>query len=79
MGTDHWQPVRVRRLRREPAFKYERRRDEIVQIIDGFRSGQFRGWIAERLDERLQGLLTGTVDVNDPSPFSPIAAVSESS
>jgi hypothetical protein len=78
MGTDHWQPVRVRRLRREPAFKYERRRDEIVEIIDGFRSGRFRGWVADRVDERLQGLLAGTIDVNDPSPFSSSATAPES-
>jgi hypothetical protein len=66
MGTDHWQPVRVKRLRSEPAFKYERRREEIVAIVNGFRSGHFHGSTAERLDERLQALMRGAIEVSEP-------------
>jgi hypothetical protein len=68
MHSDRWPAIKVRRFDNEPNDEYAPRRDEIVAIIDGFRHGRFSGEMANRLDERLKGLLSGMIDVKEPSP-----------
>ncbi len=60
--SDSWPKIRVKRFYQEPDAEYARRRDEIVYIVDGFRRSRFTGTLAERMDARLDGLLSGDYD-----------------
>lgn len=67
--SDWWPPIRVKRFNGEAAQAYARRRAEIVAIITGFRKGRFEGTIADKLDARLDNLLSGDFDEARPDPF----------
>ena len=41
----------------------------MVAIISGFRKGRFDGTLADRLDDRLDALLSGDFDDNRPDPY----------
>lgn len=67
--SDWWPAIRVKRFTGEAAQAYARRRAEIVAITNGFRKGRFEGKFAEKLDLRLDDLLTGDFDEGRPDPF----------
>lgn len=67
--SDWWPAIRVKRFSGEPAPVYARRRAEVAAIISGFRKGRFEGALAERLDTRLDGLLSGDYDESRPDPY----------
>ena len=67
--SDWWPPIKVKRFSGECAQAYEHRRAEIVAIISGFRKGRFEGSLAEKLDKRLEGLLSGDYEECRFDPF----------
>jgi hypothetical protein len=60
-----WHDIRVKRYDDEPEQEYQRRRDEVVFITDGFRHGRFTGEVAEQMDRRLSDLLSGAAEFDD--------------
>ena len=67
--THHWPAIRVKRFHGEPLEAYEQRRAEIVAITEGFRKSHFAGDFAEKLDRRLDDLMTGLADDSQPDPY----------
>ena len=64
---DRWPAIKVKRLDGEGKADYEQRRAEIAAIISGFRKGRFDGPLADKLDVRLEALLSGDgTTVADP-------------
>ena len=70
--SDWWPAIRVKRFSGEAAQAYSRRRSEVAAIISGFRKGRFEGGIAEKLDARLDALLSGDYDESHADPFGVI-------
>ena len=70
--SDWWPAIRVKRFSGEAAQAYARRRAEVAAIVSGFRKGRFEGALAERLDARLDTLLSGDYDETRPDPFGVI-------
>ena len=70
--SDRWPAIRVKRFSGEAPQAYGRRRAEVAAIISGFRKGRFEGALAERLDARLDTLLSGDYDETRPDPFGVI-------
>ena len=48
-----WAPLRVPRHATETVEQFEQRRNEILQIVEGFRMGRYGRSEAERLERRL--------------------------
>lgn len=70
--SDWWPAIKVKRFSGEPSQVYARRKAEIVAIVSGFRKGRFEGSLADRLDARLDALLSGDFDESSPDPFGVI-------
>ncbi len=66
---DKWPAIRVKRFEGEVKSAYDKRKSEIVAIISGFRKGRFEGTLAERLDVRLDQLLSGDFDESRADPY----------
>ena len=67
--SDWWPAIRVKRFSGEAVHAYSRRKAEVAAIISGFRKGRFEGAIAEKLDARLDALLSGDYDEARPDPY----------
>lgn len=67
--SDWWPAIRVKRFNGEAVAAFTRRRAEIVAIINGFRKGRFEGALAEKLDARLDDLMSGDFDEARPDPY----------
>jgi hypothetical protein len=70
--SDWWPAIRVKRFSGEAAQAYARRKTEVAAIISGFRKGRFEGTMADKLDARLDALLSGDYDETRPDPFGVI-------
>ena len=70
--SDWWPAIRVKRFSGEAVHAYSRRKAEVAAIISGFRKGRFEGAIAEKLDARLDALLSGDYDEVRPDPYGVI-------
>ncbi len=70
--SDWWPAIKVKRFSGEPVQAYARRRAEVAAIISGFRKGRFEGALADKLDARLDALLSGDYDEASPDPFGVI-------
>lgn len=70
--SDWWPAISVKRFSGEAAQAYAHRKAEVVAIINGFRKGRFEGALAERLDARLDNLLSGDFDEGRPDPYGVI-------
>lgn len=53
MEAEGWPALQVERFDGEPAVAYRHRAREILEIVDGFRMGRYRGETAERMERRL--------------------------
>ena len=62
----------MKRFSGEAAQAYARRKAEVAAIISGFRKGRFEGTMADKLDARLDALLSGDYDETRPDPFGVI-------
>jgi hypothetical protein len=69
---DKWPPIRVKRFDGEAKPAYDQRKTEIAAIITGFRKGRFEGLMADKLDVRLDGLLSGDFDEARVDPYGVI-------
>ena len=69
---DKWPAIRVKRFEGEAKAAYDQRKAEIVAIISGFRKGRFEGPMADKLDLRLDHLLTGDFDEARHDPYGVI-------
>ena len=67
--SDWWPAIRVKRFGGEAAQAYAQRKAEIVAIIDGFRKSRFQGKLAEKLEARLDDLISGDFDETRADPF----------
>jgi hypothetical protein len=72
--THHWPRIAVKRFHGEAQRSYEQRRAEIVAIMEGFRKSRFSNELAEKLDQRLDDLLTGLADGSRPDPYGLLRA-----
>jgi hypothetical protein len=72
--THHWPAIRVKRFRGEARDAYDQRRSEIIAIIEGFRKSRFGSDLADKLDQRLDDLLTGLAEGSRPDPFGLLQA-----
>lgn len=70
--SDWWPAIQVKRFSGETAPGYARRKAEVVAIITGFRKGRFEGKLADKLDARLDALLSGDFDEMVPDPYGVI-------
>ena len=70
--SDWWPAIRVKRFSGEAPHAYARRRAEVTAIISGFRKGRFEGALADRLDLRLDALLSGDYDEARSDPYGVI-------
>ena len=62
----------MKRFSGEAPHSYVRRKAEVAAIISGFRKGRFEGALAERLDQRLESLLSGDYDERMSDPYGVI-------
>jgi hypothetical protein len=53
MEAEGWPSLQVERFDGEPAVAYRHRAQEILEIVEGFRMGRYRGDVAERMERRL--------------------------
>lgn len=53
MEAEGWPALQVERFDGEPPVAYRHRAQEIVEIVEGFRMGRYRGDVAERMERRL--------------------------
>lgn len=53
MEAEGWPTLQVERFDGEPPVAYRHRAQEIVEIVEGFRMGRYRGDIAESMERRL--------------------------
>jgi hypothetical protein len=53
MEAEGWPALRLERFEGEPPVAYRSRSAEILEIVEGFRMGRYRGDIAERMERRL--------------------------
>jgi hypothetical protein len=53
MEAEGWPALQVERFDGEPPAAYRHRAREIVEIVEGFRMGRYRGEVAERMERRL--------------------------
>lgn len=53
MEAEGWPTLQVERFDGEPPAAYRHRAQEIVEIVNGFRMGRYRGEAAERMERRL--------------------------
>lgn len=67
--SDWWPSIKVKRFSGEAPQAYVRRKAEVAAIISGFRKGRFEGALAERLDHRLDALLSGDYDESSVDPY----------
>ncbi len=70
--SDWWPAIRVKRFSGEPVQAYAARAAEVSAIISGFRKGRFEGPLADRLDARLEALLSGDYDQSRIDPYGVI-------
>ncbi len=67
--SDWWPAIKVKRFSGEPMQAYAARKVEVSAIISGFRKGRFEGALADRLDARLEALLSGDYDQSRTDPY----------
>ena len=53
MEAEGWSSTQWERFRGETPQAYQRRADEIQQIIEGFRMSRYRGEAADQMERRL--------------------------
>jgi hypothetical protein len=70
--SDWWPAIQVKRFSGEAKPAYDKRKAEVVAIISGFRKGRFEGALAEKLDARLDTLLSGDFDDSRADPYGVI-------
>lgn len=56
LEAEGWPSLQVERFDGEPPVAYRHRSQEILEIVEGFRMGRYRGEIADRMERRLMRL-----------------------
>ena len=62
MEAEGWPSMQWERFRGETLQAYQRRANEIQQIIEGFRMGRYRGETADQMERRLIRLQEHALD-----------------